>query len=64
VLYVTKEPCPMCAGAIVLARIPRVVFGAPDPQNAGSLKGPVVTGGVLEAECRDLLLAFFKSLRK
>ena len=64
VLYVTKEPCPMCAGAINLARIPRVVFGAPDPQGAGVLKCAEITRGVLEVECRDLLQDFFKSLRK
>ncbi len=64
VLYVTKEPCPMCAGAINLARIPRVVFGAPDPQGAGVLKCPEITRGVLEAECRDLLQDFFRALRK
>lgn len=63
-LVVTKEPCPMCVGAITLARIPRVVFGAPDPQNAGILKCPEIVRGVLEAECRDLLQDFFKSIRK
>ncbi len=64
VLYVTKEPCPMCAGAIALARIPRVVFGAPDPRNAGVLKCPAVARGVLEDACRALLQDFFKALRK
>jgi len=64
VLYVTKEPCPMCAGAITLARIPRVVFGAPDPQSAGLLSCPEIVRGVLEEECRALLQNFFKSLRK
>jgi len=64
VLYVTKEPCPMCAGAINLARISRVVFGALDPQGGGVLKCPEITRGVLEAECRDMLQNFFKSLRK
>lgn len=64
VLYVTKEPCPMCAGAITLARIPRVVFGAPDPQNAGILNCPEIVRGVLETECRDLLQNFFKTLRQ
>src|SRR5215467_7108425 len=66
-LYVTLEPCAMCAGAIVLARIPQVVFGAPDPKAgaAGSVLDvlaepalnhrPDVTGGVLEAECAALL---------
>ncbi|MBI3987245.1 MAG: nucleoside deaminase [Lentisphaerae bacterium] len=64
VLYVTKEPCPMCAGAIALARIPRVVFGAADPRQGGTLKIADVTGGVLEEECRALLQDFFKGLRK
>ena len=74
-LYVTLEPCAMCAGAIVLARIPRVVFGAPDPKAgaAGSVLDvlaepalnhrPQVTGGVLEAECAALLREFFADRR-
>ena len=74
-LYVTLEPCAMCAGAIVLARIPEVVFGAPDPKAgaAGSVMDilaepalnhrPEVTGGVLEAECAGLLRNFFLSKR-
>ncbi len=74
-LYVTLEPCAMCAGAIVLARIPTVVFGAPDPKAgaAGSVLDvlaepalnhrPEVVGGVLEAECADLLRAFFSKRR-
>ena len=74
-LYVTLEPCAMCAGAIVLARIPRVVYGAPDPK-AGAAGGvldvlhepalnhrPEVTGGVLEDECAALLREFFASRR-
>ena len=61
VLYVTKEPCPMCAGAIALARIPKVVFGAYDPQNSGAIKAVEVQGGVLEKECRKLLQGFFKT---
>jgi tRNA(adenine34) deaminase len=74
-LYVTLEPCAMCAGAIVLARIPAVVFGAPDPK-AGAAGGaldvladpalnhrPQVTGGVMEAECAALLREFFASRR-
>ncbi len=74
-LYVTLEPCAMCAGAIVLARIPSVVFGAPDPKAgaAGSVLDvlaepalnhrPEVTGGVLEAECAALLREFFAARR-
>ncbi len=75
VLYVTLEPCAMCAGAIVLARIPEVVFGAPDPKAgaAGSVLDvlaepalnhrPRVTGGVMEEECAALLQSFFASRR-
>jgi tRNA(adenine34) deaminase len=74
-LYVTLEPCAMCAGAIVLARIPTVVFGAPDPKAgaAGSVLDilgeaalnhrPQVTGGVMEDECAALLRDFFASRR-
>jgi tRNA(adenine34) deaminase len=74
-LYVTLEPCAMCAGAIVLARIPSVIFGAPDPKAgaAGSVLDvlaepalnhrPEVTGGVLEAECATLLREFFANRR-
>jgi tRNA(adenine34) deaminase len=75
VLYVTLEPCAMCAGAIVLGRVPRVVYGAPDPKAgaAGSVLDvlaeprlnhrPEVAGGLLEADCADLLRAFFRSRR-
>lgn len=75
VLYVTLEPCAMCAGAIVLARVPRVVYGAPDPKAgaAGSVLDvlaeprlnhrPVVAGGVLADESAALLRAFFASRR-
>jgi tRNA(adenine34) deaminase len=71
VLYVTLEPCPMCAGAIVLARIPRVVYGATDPKAgaAGSVLDvlaepalnhrPDVAGGLLAAEGAELLRQFF-----
>jgi tRNA(adenine34) deaminase len=75
VIYVTLEPCAMCAGAIVLARVPRVVYGASDPKAGacGSVMDvlgeprlnhrPVVAGGLLAAECAGLLSAFFASRR-
>lgn len=62
-LYVTKEPCPMCAGAIALARIPKVIFGLPDPEHAGTLTAPEVMRGVLEEECREMFQRFFKTIR-
>jgi tRNA(adenine34) deaminase len=74
-LYVTLEPCAMCAGAIVLARIPAVVFGAVDPKAgaAGSVLDvlgepalnhrPRVIGGVMEGECAALLRRFFAGRR-
>ena len=74
-LYVTLEPCAMCAGAIVLARVPRVIFGAADPKAgaAGSVLDvlteprlnhrPEVRGGVLGEECGELLRAFFRARR-
>jgi tRNA(adenine34) deaminase len=74
-LYVTLEPCAMCAGAIVLARIPEVVFGAPDPKAgaAGSILDvlgepslnhrPRVSGGLLEEECAAMLQRFFGDRR-
>ncbi len=74
-LYVTLEPCAMCAGAIVLARVPRVVFGCSDPKAgaAGSVLDvldvpalnhrPEVVGGVLAAECSEQLRAFFRVRR-
>jgi tRNA(adenine34) deaminase len=75
VLYVTLEPCAMCAGAIVLARVPRVVYGTADPKAgaAGSVLDvlaeprlnhrPLVEGGVLAAECALLLTDFFAARR-
>ena len=74
-LYVTLEPCPMCAGAIINARMDRVYYGASDPKMGagGSLVNllclpgcfrPAVTTGVLEEECRALLQTFFRSLRE
>jgi len=64
VLYVTKEPCPMCAGAIALARIPKVVFGASDPKSTGTLNAGEIVRGVLEKECRLILQDFFKDARR
>ena len=74
-LYVTLEPCPMCAGAIINARIEKVYFGAYDRKMgaAGSVTDlfslptafrPQATGGILEEECAALLSDFFRSLRK
>ena len=74
-LYVTLEPCAQCAGAVVLARIPRLVFGAPDPKAgmAGSLENLVqdprlnhrveLLGGVLREQSGELLRGFFRQLR-
>ena len=74
-LYVTLEPCAMCAGAIVLARIPKVVFGAADPKAgaAGSVLDvlgapalnhrPLVSGGLMEDDCAELLRRFFDARR-
>lgn len=74
-LYVTLEPCPMCAGAITNARIRRVVFGAHDPKAGcyGSVcdfqalpfnHRPEVTAGLMEDACAQLLKEFFRELRK
>jgi tRNA(adenine34) deaminase len=75
VMYVTLEPCPMCAGAIVHARIPRVIFGATDPKGgaAGSVLDvlseprlnhrPSVQGGLLAGESAELLQGFFAPRR-
>jgi len=69
-LYVTVEPCPMCAGAIGWAQIPRIVYGAPDEKRGYSHFAPnvlhpkaTVTVGVLEEECRELMQAFFREKR-
>lgn len=73
-LYVTLEPCPMCAGAIVNARIPRVYYGARD-EAMGACGGvlnlfmerfpfcPALVGGILKDECRAVLADFFRTLR-
>ena len=75
-LYVTKEPCPMCAGAIVHTRIRRVIFGCADVRAGAAgtvmnlLQNPAlnhtceITSGVLESECAQLLQTFFKTKRK
>ena len=76
VLYVTKEPCPMCSGAAIMARLGRVVYAVPDPK-MGFLGGALsvhevptlnhrlqVTRGVMEAECLQLLQAFFQMKRE
>ena len=74
-LYVTLEPCAMCAGAAVHFRLRRVIFGAYDPKGGavehgarvfaapGCMHVPEVVGGLREAECGELLRAFFKELR-
>ncbi len=74
-LYVTKEPCPMCAGSLVQCRIDRVVFGADDPKGGAAggamnlLQFPTlnhacdITSGVMEPDCRSLLQTFFKEKR-
>lgn len=73
-LYVTLEPCPMCAGAILNARIPKVYYGARD-EIFGACGGvtnlfmedfpfhPALVGGILAPECKDILTAFFRGLR-
>ena len=75
-MYVTLEPCPMCAGGIVLARIPRLVYGVNDPKSGacGSIYNICrdkylnhqveVTSGVMERECSGILREFFQSLRE
>jgi tRNA(adenine34) deaminase len=75
-VYVTKEPCPMCSGAMVMSRVRRVCFAVPDPK-MGCLGGAanlnllprsnhhfeVTSGGVLEDECRELIQSFFRQKR-
>jgi tRNA(adenine34) deaminase len=75
-LYVTKEPCPMCAGAIMHCRVRRVIFGCPDPKGGAAggmwnlLQSPnlnhrsEITSGVLGADCVQMLKAFFKEARE
>jgi tRNA(adenine34) deaminase len=76
VIYVTVEPCPMCAGAIQQARIKRLVYGIPDPK-AGAVESLYnivqdgrlnhiveVTAGIAEEECRELMKKFFRELRE
>lgn len=74
-IYVTKEPCAMCAGAMVNSHVRRVVFGMPDPRSGacgsaldvtgfkGMLWNVEVTSGILELECRDLIQTFFRQVR-
>jgi tRNA(adenine34) deaminase len=74
-LYVTKEPCPMCAGAMVNARLRRVIFGCSDPKTGAAggliniLQMPAlnhqceITSGVREVECREMLQRFFRARR-
>lgn len=70
-LYVTVEPCVMCAGALGWAQVSRVVYGTADPKRGYKLYAPralhpkaAVTAGILEDECRQLMQEFFYSLRK
>ena len=69
-LYVTVEPCPMCAGALNWSQIGRIVYGAPDPRRGYSLYSPSllhpkteVLGGILSEECAALMLDFFREKR-
>ena len=69
-LYVTVEPCPMCAGALAWSQMGRIVYGAPDQRRGYSLFTPSllpprteVTGGILQEECVELMLEFFRSKR-
>ena len=73
-LYVTKEPCPMCAGAIILARVAKVIWGVSDPKRGGGTvfkifehpginHHPEVVSGVLETPCKAVLQEFFRKRR-
>ena len=69
-LYVTVEPCPMCAGALAWAQLSRIVYGASDTKRGYRLYAPdmlhpktEVTGGILAEECRELMQRFFKERR-
>jgi tRNA(adenine34) deaminase len=74
-IYVTKEPCAMCAGAMVNSHVRRVIFGMPDPRSGacgsaldvtgfkGMLWNVEVKSGILELECRDIIQRFFKQVR-
>jgi len=69
-LYVTVEPCPMCAAALAWSQIGRIVYGAPDPKRGYSMFTPSllhprteVSNGVLEKECSELMVSFFKEKR-
>lgn len=70
-LYVTVEPCPMCAGAIGWAQLPRIVYGTSDEKRGYRRYAPAVlhprsnaVGGILEEECRQLMVDFFRAKRK
>ena len=75
-LFVTKEPCPMCAGAILNSRIKGIIYGMPDPQlgSCGSYYDicrdkrnhdmPIVLGGILENDCKSIIDDFFSRIRK
>ena len=74
-LYVTLEPCPMCAGAIINSRIKKVYFGATDTKNGAVVSAaqlfdmnftpkPLYEGGIMGEECAEILSTFFKDLRK
>ena len=69
-LYVTVEPCPMCAGALAWSQISRIVYGAPDPRRGFSLYTPsllhprtIAQCGIMQEECSQLMLDFFKEKR-